>query len=103
MRFLKETDEVLTILEIGERFPRCLMKRVTLPFHEVLDSRAMMAFLQECFYFKLRLTLNNERWRMRMRCAGSVESRGIIVWEEFAHMEHVVNVHVGREVKGASC
>jgi len=46
-------DHVLTVLEVGEWLPSCIMERVSLPFHEVLNARAMMSFLQDGFHFVL--------------------------------------------------
>lgn len=91
---LKGLKDVLTILEVGEGFPCCIVKRVSFPFHEVLSSRAMVTLLENCFHLILWFSINDDGWREGMRLAGCVERGWVMVWEEFAHMEHVVDAHV---------
>jgi hypothetical protein len=95
-------DHVLTVLEVGEWLPCCIMERVSLPFHEVLNARAMMSFLQDGFHFVLRFTIDDEGRREVVRAPRRVEGGGVDVGEELAHMEDVMNLHVGGEFKSAS-
>ena len=92
---------VLTILEVGEGLPCGIMERVALPLHEVLNSGAMVSFLQDGLHFILGLTIDDEGRREGVRAPRGVEGSGVGVGEELAHMEHIVDLHVGGEIKSA--
>ncbi len=93
---LECVKQVSAMREVGEGFPCGIMKRVALPFHEVLSSRAMVTLLENRFHLIFWFTMNDDGWRERVRLAGCMEGGGVFVREEFAHMEHVVDAHVGR-------
>ena len=99
--FLICLHHVLRILEVGEGLPCGIMERVALPLHKVLDSGARVSLFQEGLHFILGLTIDDEGRRESVRAPRGVERRGVDVGEELAHMEHIVDLHVGGEIKRA--
>ena len=80
-RPLVGTNEVVTMLEVGEGFPCGVMEWVTLPFHEVLDLGTSMTLVEDGFHFVLGLTVDDERGRMSMGTARGVEGARVDVRE----------------------
>ena len=93
---------VLTILEVGEGLPCGIMERVALPLDKVLGSGAMEALLQKGLHFILGVTIDDDGRGEGVRASRGEEGRRVGVGEKLAHMEDVVNLYVGGEVKGAS-
>ena len=58
MAFFKGVDHVLTILQVGQRLPCGIMKRVALPFHKILHTIAMVSLIQAA----LDLGLNDKSY-----------------------------------------
>lgn len=81
MGLLIGLHHVLTILEVGEGLPCGIMERVALPLHEVLNSGAMMPFLQDGLHFILGLTIDDEGRREGVRAPRGVEGRWVGVGE----------------------
>ena len=95
MAIFKGVDHVLKILEIGQRLPCGIMKRVALPLHEILHTRVMVSLVEDGLHFILGLTIDDEgRWEVE-RTTRKVEARGVGVREKPAHMEDIMSLHVG--------
>ena len=53
MTFFKGLDHVFTVLEVTQRLPSGMMKRIALPLHELLHTSAIVSRVQDGLRFIL--------------------------------------------------